>query len=222
MSSREDILRKIREGLSTDEARRAAYAAERPETPEVWPRLNPDAGAMAERFISELEAVQGEVLRVRTVEEAKRQLESLLDQSGYATLGAIDSPIIRELTAALPAERLAWVGPDWTPERIATLPVGVIPAELLLADTGSCMVAAKTANERLMCYLPPACIVIGTAKQLAEHMPAAWSDVAAKAADKELRGEFVFITGPSRTADIEKILILGVHGPKRLVVILVA
>ena len=38
---------------------------------------------------------------------------------------------------------------------------------------------------------------------------------------KDSRGEIVLITGPSRTADIEKILILGVHGPKRLVVLVV-
>ena len=38
---------------------------------------------------------------------------------------------------------------------------------------------------------------------------------------EDSRGEIVLITGPSRTADIEKILILGVHGPKRLVVLLV-
>ena len=57
--------------------------------------------------------------------------------------------------------------------------------------------------------------------RLVEHMPAVWEDVAGRCAEEELRGEFVFITGPSRTADIEKILILGVHGPKRLIVLLV-
>ena len=56
---------------------------------------------------------------------------------------------------------------------------------------------------------------------MAEHLPAAWATIAAACADPAARGEFVIVTGPSRTADIEKILILGVHGPKRLVVLLV-
>ena len=72
-----------------------------------------------------------------------------------------------------------------------------------------------------MCYLPPACVVVARTDQLVEHMPAAWEDIARRTADPARRGEFVLVTGPSRTADIEKILILGVHGPKRLVVLLV-
>ena len=69
--------------------------------------------------------------------------------------------------------------------------------------------------------MPPACVVVARVDQLAEHLPAAWAAIAARAADPALRGEFVIVTGPSRTSDIEKILILGVHGPKRLVVLLV-
>jgi L-lactate dehydrogenase complex protein LldG len=63
--------------------------------------------------------------------------------------------------------------------------------------------------------------VIARTGQLAEHLPAAWAEIARQTADPQRRGEFVLVTGPSRTADIEKILILGVHGPKRLIVILV-
>ena len=73
----------------------------------------------------------------------------------------------------------------------------------------------------MLCYLPPACVVVARLDQLAEHLPAAWSQLAPRLSDPQLRGEYVIVTGPSRTADIEKILILGVHGPKRLVVILV-
>ena len=86
-------------------------------------------------------------------------------------------------------------------------------ADVLLADTGSCLIACRTPADRLLCYLPPACVVVGRTTQLAEHLPAAWPTIAAQAAEPALRGEFVIVTGPSRTADIEKILILGVHGP---------
>ena len=104
---------------------------------------------------------------------------------------------------------------------MAELSLGVVQADYLVADTGSAMIACGTPQERLVCYLPPACVVIAGVDCLAEHLPAIWDDVARRAADPALRGEFVFITGPSRTADIEKILILGAHGPKRLVVLLV-
>ncbi len=57
--------------------------------------------------------------------------------------------------------------------------------------------------------------------QLVEHLPAAWQSIARQCAQRDLSGEFVIVTGPSRTSDIEKTLILGVHGPKRLVVMLV-
>ena len=104
---------------------------------------------------------------------------------------------------------------------MAQLSAGVLEPEYLLADTGSSVVICPTAPARLLCYLPPACVIIATRQKLVEHLPAAWAGLAPRVADPAARGEIVFITGPSRTADIEKILILGVHGPKRLVVLLV-
>ena len=94
-------------------------------------------------------------------------------------------------------------------------------AEALLADTGSCVVACATAQDRLLCYLPPACVVIARAGPVGRAPAGGLGRRGRPAADPAFRGELVIVTGPSRTADIEKILILGVHGPKRLVVLLV-
>jgi L-lactate dehydrogenase complex protein LldG len=131
----------------------------------------------------------------------------------------MDKPLARDVAAGLPAASVA--APDWQPRPMAELDASLIEADVLPADTGSCMIACPQAQDRLLCYLPPACVVVATVDRLAEHMPAAWSAIAPRVADPTQRGEFLIVTGPSRTADIEKILILGVHGPKRLVVILV-
>jgi L-lactate dehydrogenase complex protein LldG len=136
-------------------------------------------------------------------------------------VGAFDRPLAREVASSLPAERITWTHGDWPPREMATLSASLITAEVLLADSGTCVVACPTAPERLLCYLPPACVVVARIDQLAEHLPAAWGELAKRLADPAARGELVMVTGPSRTADIEKILILGAHGPKRLVVLLV-
>ncbi len=215
MESRDAILNRIRTALA------GGPSVDLPPVPEVWPRSNPPTEQLVERFAEELQAVQGEILRCGSVTEARQALAELIEQSEWSLVGAVDRPICRELAAELPPDAVAWTREGWPPSEMADLPVGLVAAETLLADTGTCMVASETAEQRLMCYLPPACIVVARADQLAEHLPAAWEEIARRTADPQRRGEFVFITGPSRTADIEKILILGAHGPKRLVVILV-
>jgi len=215
MSSRDNILGRIRTALADDPP------LERPAAPEVWPRESPSVDAMADRFAQELEELAGETHRCASMEDARAKLSELVAGLDEGKIGAIDHPLTRELAADLPADRIDWGAAEPDAPTVATWAASVVPADCLLADTGTCMVACATTHERLMCYLTPVCVVIARADRLFEHLPAAWDELAGRIADPELRGEFVFISGPSRTADIEKILILGVHGPKRLVVLVV-
>ncbi len=215
MSSREAILSRIRTALAQDPPR------DPPPVPDVWPWRNPSPAEMAGRFAEELQAVHGEVIRASSMDEARKRLAELMEHEAWDRLGVMDRALCRDLAKGADPNRFAWAQPDWTPAGMADLPAALVEADFLLADTGTAMIAAGRGEERLLCYLPPACVVAATMDRLVEHLPAAWPEIAPRVADPQLRGEFVFITGPSRTADIEKILILGVHGPKRLIVLLV-
>jgi L-lactate dehydrogenase complex protein LldG len=219
MTSRDAVLQRIRTELSKPENKNPPVPLPPPD--EVWPSENPPPAAMADRFSQELSTVQGEVVRCRSMDDAGKKLAELVRQAGWSSLGAMDRPMVRNAAVGLPNGVVQWAAPDWTPQRMAELSASLVEPEALLADTGSCLIACPTAQDRLLCYLAPACVVIARLDQLREHLPAAWAPIVRRAADPSLTGEFVIVTGPSRTADIEKILILGVHGPKRLVVMLV-
>ncbi|MFZ5829561.1 MAG: LutC/YkgG family protein [Planctomycetota bacterium] len=221
-AARDAVLKRIRERLASAGSFRESFAsATPPPRPEIWPDTHPDRAAMGERFAEELAAVHGEFVRCATVAEAARVTGDFMAKEEWSHAGAANRPLVREVAASLSEEQLCWVDASWEPTRIAELPASLIEADLLLADTGSCVVHCPSVTDRLLCYLTPACIVVAKADRLREHLPAAWPEISAQAADTDARGETVLITGPSRTADIEKILILGVHGPKRLLVVLV-
>jgi L-lactate dehydrogenase complex protein LldG len=214
-TSRDAILHRIRTELSKGPPTKA------PPVPEVWPRLNADTVALADQFTSELKAVHGEVIRCATMNDAQKQLAELVKAAGWTSIGVMYRPICCEAVKELDPKTIQWPKPNWPPLEMADLGASIVAADILLADTGSSLIACPTAEDRLLCYLPPACVIIARVDQLSEHLPAAWDTVARRCADRELSGEFVIVTGPSRTSDIEKTLILGVHGPKRLVVLLV-
>ncbi len=215
MTSRDAILHRIHTELSK------GPPAQAPSVPEVWPRQNPHPAALADRFESELKAVYGELIRSATMSDAQKQLAELVQAAGWTQVGVMYRPICCEAVKELDPKCIQWPKPNWAPLEMADLEASVVAADVLLADTGSSLIACPTAEDRLLCYLPPACVIIARVDQLAEHLPAAWDTVARRLADRELSGEFVIVTGPSRTSDIEKTLILGMHGPKRLIVLLV-
>ncbi|MCI0697329.1 lactate utilization protein [candidate division KSB1 bacterium] len=102
----------------------------------------------------------------------------------------------------------------------ADFAVGITAVDFLVARTGSLVLSSATAGGRRLSVLPPLHIAMATTDQLVTSLDEAM-------AGYQQRREFdrssyaTIITGPSRTSDIEKILVLGAHGPKRLAVIVV-
>lgn len=97
---------------------------------------------------------------------------------------------------------------------------GITSCESLIAHTGSIMVSSFQAGGRQMFIYPPVHIVLANKNQLVEYLEDAYIEIINKYKNN-LPSQITLITGPSRTADIEKTLILGAHGPKELHVFLV-
>jgi L-lactate dehydrogenase complex protein LldG len=90
--------------------------------------------------------------------------------------------------------------------------------EFLVARTGSIMVSSAQGSGRRIFGFAPVHIVIGRTSQLVLEISEALSGIKGKYS--EIPSQISLITGPSRTADIEKTLVLGAHGPRDLYVFL--
>ncbi len=97
--------------------------------------------------------------------------------------------------------------------------VGITLCESLIARNGSVLVSNGTAAGRRLSIYPHHHIVVAYTSQLVLDLKDALAKIKAKYADR-LPTMISTITGPSRTADIEKTLVLGAHGPKELIVFL--
>jgi L-lactate dehydrogenase complex protein LldG len=93
--------------------------------------------------------------------------------------------------------------------------LGVTSCDCLVAMTGSIVVCARSAGGRALSVLPPVHLVIARRDQVVPDLPTAMA-LLRKRYDGDWPSQLSVITGPSRTADIEKILVMGAHGPKRL------
>ena len=94
---------------------------------------------------------------------------------------------------------------------------GITECDALVAQTGSVLVTNRSAGGRALSVLPPHHVVIARRDQLLRDLPAAFELVKKKYAGN-YPSMISFITGPSRTGDIERILVLGAHGPKKLTI----
>ena len=123
------------------------------------------------------------------------------------------------LLAALAATDLRWQAPG-EPAATRDAPFGVSLARLAVAETGSVLLAEPTLADRAIGMLVATHLVLCPTGELVPSL-----DEAAPVLDVIARqpggGYATLVTGPSRTADIERVLTVGVQGPGRLIVLFV-
>jgi len=96
---------------------------------------------------------------------------------------------------------------------------GISACEALIAQTGSVLITSRSSGGRALSILPPHHVVLAKREQMLPDMVAGYAMLREKYGGT-YPSLVSFITGPSRTGDVERILVLGAHGPKKLTVLL--
>lgn len=205
MDAREEILGRLREN------------AEIVPMPPVWQSGRRYADLTAQ-FEESLTAVGGQVIRAGSFDEAVAALGNLLRKI------EVERAVVNEerplIEANLPHQ---FPDVDWhivgqndgdLRDFCAIADVGISSAAAALAETGSVLIESGAGKSRMATLLPPVHIVMLPAERITADL---FTWAAARNAPPPTN--MVFVSGPSKTADIEQTLAVGVHGPKRFIVI---
>jgi len=204
--SKENILKKIRKALSQStplpfpksEGTESVYQPLQQE-PEI-------------EFAEQFSKLQGRFVFCINQQELAFQLNSLVRKQDWTKVYCIEEKMIASFSDQL-ADRL--VKTD-----LAGCDVSITGCEYLVARTGSIVMSAAQQSGRNTSVYAPVHICIAYTSQLVYDIKDALQGIKDKYGDN-LPSLITFATGPSRTADIEKTLVVGVHGPKEVYLFLV-
>ncbi|MDZ7269769.1 MAG: LUD domain-containing protein [candidate division KSB1 bacterium] len=175
-----------------------------------------------------LTALKAEFHRVPNTAAAAQQLKALLqplasnDPEARPQFLRHAAVLLETVVAQDPwlQTAIAVVEADLPHREFASYKAGITTVEFLVARTGSLVVSSAGSGGRRLSVLPPFHLAIATVDQVTSSLEEALAGFH-KSGREHLTSVLTIITGPSRTADIEKILVLGAHGPRRLAVILI-
>jgi L-lactate dehydrogenase complex protein LldG len=176
------------------------------------PRLSSqsiDLNSRVTMFVAALEKLAGRAFVADSYSSAREYVLSLI---GGRTAVSSNSPLLQACALKYT------VGNDSHRNACAECTVGITGAAYGLADTGSLVMLANSEEARLFSLLPPVHIAIIEERQILTGLDELLTNLPLPA---DVTSSMVLITGPSRTADIEQILVRGVHGPGELHVVIV-
>jgi L-lactate dehydrogenase complex protein LldG len=227
MTERESIFARIREALAEPAPLPGTHGAHAPAKPSGLPtptdhrRVLPavPAGpaeqlALFTKHATDLRADFKLVANPAALVEELRQLAAaekwtrVASHRGALTdaaCGALGLPVL--LTDA-----------PYDPQALEQCPVGISECDALVAQTGSVVVTSRSAGGRALSVLPPHHVVLARREQLLPDLPAAFALLKTRYG-ADYPSMISLVTGPSRTGDIERILVLGAHGPKKLTIL---
>lgn len=209
--SRDHILNTIRTTLG-----RAAGQAPPPIRPPHLAIPEVDVETRVEHLLANVSALAAKTCRAQSREAARDYVAGVL--AGRAAI-ASNAPFLVECgITALECVQTGLRDPAKLREICATIPVGISSADYGLADTGSLVLLSSPREARMISLLPPVHIAVLPRERILTGLDELFTLVPQPA---EISSSMVLITGPSRTADIEQILVRGVHGPGELHIVVV-
>jgi L-lactate dehydrogenase complex protein LldG len=171
---------------------------------------------LIERFSAAALAAGCEVLGVRNPNEAFVAVAGFLDKEKTKKVAAAPSVIAEGC-----GDKLLLSAPRH-PQEYAQARVSLVRADYGVAETGTLVRLDTDDNEKMLWTLPATCVCLLDRERIVSDLESLAGVISGHLARPGLPGPQVsLVTGPSRTADIEGQLAIGVQGPSRLIVVLI-
>jgi L-lactate dehydrogenase complex protein LldG len=221
LSVRDAILANVRRSLNVTgaEAPRRMAVADRlaAAPPGIIPqRGQGDAATRAATFKAEAERAQASVVEVESAADVPGEIARFLRESNLPALVRMGDDM---RLAAMPWSATALEiahGPSDGHDLNA-----VSAAFAAVAESGTLALASGPDNPTTLNFLPDNHLVVVAASDIVADYESVWSKLRARYGKGVMPRTLNFITGPSRSADIEQTLLLGAHGPRRLHIVIV-
>lgn len=166
---------------------------------------------LIQEFKTNLELIGGQVILCNTKSEIADRIKIICEEKKQDNLFCAD-PILRDLMKGI-------IKTDSAEDDFLNLNIGLTGCELLVAHLGSVLISSAQLAGRRLNVFPETHIVVATKDQIVDYLDHA-IEILQEKYKNELPSLISNITGPSRTADIEKTLVMGMHGPKSLIVLI--
>jgi L-lactate dehydrogenase complex protein LldG len=217
--ARREIFAAIRGQLAASVPFDAAHEARRVHHQPHFVAAIPAIPALSvlDHFQRSLESVGGQCVRVQSEADAAIAIHHIIDSISARRIAVSDSPLIGRLIHGGSTEfeilRAA------TQAEMFECDLGITSAQWAIAETGTLVLESDQERHRLASLVPPVHIAVVEAGCIRRTLGEVLRSIDAKGT--ELSRAITFITGPSRTSDIELTLAIGVHGPAELYVIVI-
>ncbi|PLX13555.1 MAG: hypothetical protein C0598_03260 [Marinilabiliales bacterium] len=177
---------------------------------EVLQQLSDDPAIV---FVNKLQENGGNFVYCENELDFTDKIKLLLNDKKWDSIYSLDEKLISLLSAA-------GINVKSSEDDFNSQIAGISRCDFLIARFGSIMVSSALASGRKMFVYPETHIVLATMSQIVNELKDAIKGMKKKYPSR-LPSQMTVISGPSRTADIEKTLVMGAHGPKELLVFVV-
>lgn len=223
--ARQEILTAIRRNLKASEPFDAvhrehhAHHSHSIENPPLVTSSDLQDVPLIERFRENLISIGGNCKVVENEQEAAREIDLIIENTRACGVAISDSPLVKTICELL--QKKAVCAENAAAAELFEFDLGITSAQWAIAETGTLALESEKEFNRLTSLVPPVHVCLVEEKNIRQTLGEVL-EILNQNGRENLSRTITFITGPSRTSDIELTLAIGVHGPAELHVIIVA